>query len=73
MLHLLTDEQKKARVTVAKNLLKMYPKYSTKDFDNIVTGDEAWVYYLNQSGRLPTEYGTLKMTDAQVLPNEYER
>ena len=26
-------------------LLKMYPKYSKKAFDNIVTGDETWVYY----------------------------
>ena len=43
--NLLTDEQKKTRVTMAKRLLKMYPKYSKKAFDNIVTGDETWVYY----------------------------
>ena len=43
--HLLTDEQKKTRVTMAKQLLKMYPKYSEKAFDNKVTGDETWVYY----------------------------
>ena len=28
--HLLTDEQKKTRLTMAKNLLKMYPKYSKR-------------------------------------------
>ena len=43
--HLLTDKQKKTRVTMAKHLLKMYPKYSKKAFDNIITGDETWVYY----------------------------
>ena len=43
--NLLTDEHKKARVTMAKTNLKMYPKYSKKAFDNIVTGDETWVYY----------------------------
>ena len=43
--HLLTDEQKKTRVTMAKKLLKMNPKYSKKAFDNIVTGDETWVYH----------------------------
>ena len=43
--HLLTDEQKKTRVTEAKKLLKMYPKYSKKAFDNIVPVDETWVYY----------------------------
>ena len=37
--HLLTDEQKKTRLTMAKNFSKC-----TKAFDNIVTGDEAWVY-----------------------------
>ena len=43
--HLLTDKQKKC-VTMAKKLVKMYLKYSKKAFDNIVTGDETWVFYL---------------------------
>lgn len=43
--HLLTDEQKRTRVANAKKLLKMYPKYNKKAFDNFVTGDETWVYY----------------------------
>ena len=38
--YLLTDEQKKTRVTSAKTLLKMYQKYSKNAFDKIVTGDE---------------------------------
>ena len=33
--HLLTDEQKKTYVTMAK-LLKIYPKYSKKAFDNLI-------------------------------------
>ena len=46
MPNLLTDEQKKTRVTMAKKLLKMYPKNSKKAFDNIiVTGDKTLVYY----------------------------
>ena len=40
--HLLTDEQKKMRVTMAK---KTFSKCSKKAFDNIVTGDVTWVYY----------------------------
>ena len=43
--HLLTYKQNKTRVTMAEKLLKMYPKYSKKAFDYIVTGDETWVYY----------------------------
>ena len=42
---MLTDEQKKTRVTLAKKLLKKYPKYSEKAFDIKITGDETWVYY----------------------------
>ena len=41
-------------------------------FDDIVTGDETWVYYFEPKPKVPTEYRPLKMPDAQVLPNEYE-
>ena len=37
--HLLTDEQKRQRVKVAKKLLQMFPKYDKKQFANVVTGD----------------------------------
>ena len=45
MPHLLTDEQKRQRVIVAKKLLQMFPKYDKKQFANGVTGDETWVHY----------------------------
>ena len=35
-----------------KTLLKMYQKYSKKAFDNIVTGDETWVYYFEPKRKL---------------------
>jgi hypothetical protein len=38
--HLLTDEQKRQRVKVAKKLLQMFPKYNKKQFANVVTGDD---------------------------------
>ena len=34
VLHLLTDEQKRQRVKVAKQLLQMFPKYDKKQFAN---------------------------------------
>ena len=43
--HLLTDEQKRQRVKVAKKLLQMFPKYDKKQFANVVTGDKTWVHY----------------------------
>ena len=42
--HLLTDEQNRQRVLVAKKLLKMFQTYDKKQFANFVPGDENWVY-----------------------------
>ena len=40
---------------MAKKLLKMYPKYSKKAFDNIVTGDETWVYYFEPKRKVANQ------------------
>ena len=45
MPHLLTDEQKRQLVKVAKKLLQMFPKYDKKQFCSFITGDENWVHY----------------------------
>ena len=64
--------QTKTRVTMAKKLLKMYPKYSKKAFDNTVIGDETWVYYFEPKRKVANRIWATKMPDAQVLPNDYE-
>ena len=38
--HLLTDYQKKQRVKIAKELLKMFPEYNQSKLADVVTGDE---------------------------------
>ena len=43
--HLLTDEQNRQRVKAAKNMLQMFLTCDKKQFANVVTGDENWVYY----------------------------
>lgn len=43
--HLLTDDQKKQRVKIAKKLLKMFPEYDQSKLANVVTGDETWIHY----------------------------
>ena len=45
MPHLLTDGQTKQRVKIAKQLLKILPKFDEKKFANAVTGDETWANY----------------------------
>jgi len=43
--HLLKEDQKRIRVKTAKSLLKMYPKYDSRSFSNIVNGDVTWVHF----------------------------
>ena len=60
--HLLTDGQKKQKVKIAKQLLKIFPKYDEKKFAN---GDESGVHYMyfepvSYTGRLAIKYGPPK-------------
>ena len=43
--HFVTKEQKLARVRIAKQLLKQFPKCNNGSFTNIITGDETWVHF----------------------------
>ena len=43
--HLLTDEQNRQQVKVAKKMLQIFKTCDKKQFTNVVTGDENWVYY----------------------------
>ena len=45
MPHLLTHEQKKSRVSNDEKLLKMFHKNQQRNLNNVVTGDETWLYY----------------------------
>ena len=38
-------EQKLARVRIAKQLLKQFPKYNNRSVANIITDDETWVHF----------------------------
>ena len=50
--HLLSPEQKEKRVSCAKKLLKMFPKYSSRKFSNIVTGDESWFHFFEPTRKI---------------------
>ena len=63
--HLLTDEQNRQRVKVAKKLLHMFQTCDKKQFANVVRGDENWVHYFSPSERLAMKSGPLNIADAQ--------
>ena len=65
--HLLTDEQKRQRVKVAKKLLQMFPKYDKKQFANVVTGDETWVHYFEPVRKVSNKIWTTKHSKRPII------
>jgi histone-lysine N-methyltransferase SETMAR len=43
--HLLTDEQKQSRVRLASQVIEKYDKCDPHRLEEIVTGDETWIYH----------------------------
>ena len=65
--HLLTDEQKRQRVKVAKKLLQMFPKYDKKQFANVVTGDETWVHYFEPVRKVSNKIWATKHSKCPII------
>ena len=65
--HLLTDEQKRQRVKVAKKLLQMFPKYDKKQFANVVTGDETWVHYFEPVRKVSNKIWATKPSKRPII------
>ena len=65
--HLLTDEQKRQRVKVAKKLLQMFPKYDKKQCANVVTGDETWVHYFEPVRKVSNKIWATKHSKRPII------
>ena len=58
--HLVTKEQKLARVRIAKQLLKHFPKYNNRSFANIITGDETWLHIYESKRKIQNKIWAVK-------------
>ena len=67
MPHLLTDEQMRQRVKVAKKLLQMFPKYDKKQFANVVTGDETCVHYFEPVRKVSNKIWATKHSKRPIV------
>ena len=67
VLHLLTDEQKRQWVKLAKKLLQMYPKYDKKQFANVVRGDETWVQYFEPVRKVSNTIWAMKHSKHPII------
>ena len=63
--HLLTDEQNRQPVKVAKKLLQMFQTYDKKQIANVVAGDKIGSIILSQSERLAIKSRPLNIADQQ--------
>ena len=51
MPHLLTDEQNKSRVRPASQVIEKYNKCDPRRLEEIVTGDETWIYHFQPDSK----------------------
>ena len=65
--HLLTDEQNRQRVKVVKKLLQMFQTCDNKQFANVVTGDENWVYYFETIRRVSNKIWATKHNKRPII------
>ena len=59
--HLLTDEQKRQRVKVAKKLLQMFPKFDKKQFANV------WVHYFEPVRKVSNKIWATKHSKRPII------
>ena len=58
--YLVPKELKLARVRIAKQLLKQFPKYNNRSFANIITGDETWVHFYEPKRKIQNKIWATK-------------
>ena len=49
--HLLTDEQKQNRVRLASQVIEKYDKCDPRRLEEIVTGDETWIFHVQPDSK----------------------
>ena len=65
--HLLTDEEKRQRIKVAKKLFQMFPKCDKKQFANFVTGNETWVHYFDPVRKVSIKIWATKHSKRPII------
>ena len=67
MPHLLTDEQKQSPVRLASQAIEKYDKYDTRRLEDIVTGDETWIYYFQTDSKVKNKVWVSSEGDRPVI------
>ena len=65
--HLLTDEQKQNRVRLASQVIEKYDKCDPCHLEEIVTGDETWIYHFQPNSKAKNEVWVSSEGDRPVI------
>ena len=65
--HLLTDEQKQSRVRLASQVIEKYDKCDPRLLEEIVTGDETWIYHFQPDSKAKNKVWISSEGDRPVI------
>ena len=65
--HLLTDEQKQSRVRLASEVIEKYDKCDPRHLEEIVTGDETWIYHFQPDSKAKNKVWVSSEGDRPVI------
>ena len=65
--HLLTDEQKQSRVRLASQVIEKYDKCDQCHLEEIVTGDETWIYHFQTGSKAKDKVWVSSEGDRPVI------
>ena len=67
MPHLLTDEQKQSQVRLALQAIEKYYKCDPRRLEEIVTGDETWIYHFQPDSKAKNKVWVSSESDRPVI------
>ena len=65
--HLLTDEQKQSQVRLALQVIEKYDKCDPRRLEEIVTGDETWIYHFQPNSKARNKVWVSSEGDRPVI------
>ena len=65
--YLLTDEQKQSRVRLASQVIEKYDKCDPRRLEEIVTGDETWIYHFQPDSKAKNKVWVSSEGDRPVI------
>ena len=65
--HLLTDKQKQSRVRLALQVIEKYDKCDPRHLEEIVIGDETWIYHFQRNSKAKNKVWVSSEGDRPVI------